>query len=287
VLVDSSSFEDYRKKSAYYVDKSLFIEEFINSGYKVEVILRPRRFGKSLNLSMLKSFFHIGSDPNLFKDLKIYEKKELMEKYCGKYPVVHLDLKDVVGSSFEECLDQLWKEFKRMVEPHQAVIKSAYPGQDVYGIYKRTSPRPCTGTLSGFLKMVMKILCEYYKQRVIVLVDEYDAPLNNAQKEGFFDQTIDFFWRLFSEALKDNDDVLKNACIMGVFEIRASGLSPQFDNFVVHSYSDMRYSSCFGFTLEEVRQLGFDEGDVEKAMNLYDGFKSLFNNDVAQEWQKI
>ncbi|EPZ31483.1 AAA-ATPase-like domain-containing protein [Rozella allomycis CSF55] len=267
VLADSSSFDQYRKSDAFFVDKSLFIEEFINNGCEVDVILRPRGFGKSLNLSMLKSFFRIGNDPSLFKDLKINEKKELMEKYCGTYPVVHLDLKDVVGSTWESTLTKLWQAVQRMAEEHRDVIDQTYHGKDMYlrDDLKSDPPRRCLSNL-------INILRKYYKQRVIVLIDEYDAPLENAHREGFFEQAIDFFWSFFSAALKGNDS-LEKACVMGMFEIRKDGIMmSQFDNFVVHSYSNMRYSSCFGFTLEEVRQLGLDEGDVEKAMNLYDGY---------------
>ncbi|RKP16328.1 DUF1703-domain-containing protein, partial [Rozella allomycis CSF55] len=293
LLVGSSSFEKFRRTNAVFVDKSHFIEEFINSGSIVEVILRPRRFSKSLNLSMLKSFFRLGTDPSLFEGLYIFErelkkrsiekKKTFMEEYCGQYPVLHLDLKDVVGNTWEGALKKLWKAVRKMTKEHRYAYEQMRPGQNPYGFDIDDCPPPSEDFVQDSLSKLMALLHEYHKTQVIVLIDEYDTPLNNAHREGFYDQAIKFFYTFFSMALKDNDSLYK-ACIMGVAEIRGEGLMYCLNNVIINSYLNGRYSSCFGFTMEEIRHLGVNEGELNDVIHC---LESMVCDLLAKEKKKF
>ncbi|EPZ32219.1 DUF1703-domain-containing protein [Rozella allomycis CSF55] len=302
LLVGPSSFEEFRQTNAVFVDKTHFIEEFIQSASEVDIILRPRRFGKSLNLSMLNSFFSIGTNPNLFKGLYIFDREfevdkgpftsskkrkvedqgTFMEKYCGKYPVIHMNLKDATGKSFEECIDGLWEVVKVSARPHHEAMKGVCPNDPLYGMYKESSSTPKLTNVRKCLAMLMKILYEYHKTQVIVLIDEYDAPLNNAHRKGFYDEAIDFFVSFFSMALKDNNALYK-ACLMGILEIRGTDILSSWNNVTIYSFLDDKYSSCFGFTLEEVRQLGVDEEELNEVVHWYNGYH-FGNSHVMNPW---
>ncbi|RKP17441.1 DUF1703-domain-containing protein [Rozella allomycis CSF55] len=241
---------------------------------------------------MLKSFFRLGTDPSLFEGLYIFErelsiekKKTFMEEYCGQYPVLHLDLKDVVGNTWEETLKKLWKAVRKMAEEHRDVYERMRPGQNPYGFDIDDCPPPSEDFVQDSLSKLMELLHEYHKTQVIVLIDEYDTPLNNAQRKGFYDQAIKFFYTFFSMALKDNDSLYK-ACIMGVAEIRGEGLMYCLNNVIINSFLDKDYSSCFGFTLAEIRQLGVNEGELNDVIHWYNGYY-FGNSQVLNPWSVI
>ncbi|EPZ36730.1 AAA-ATPase-like domain-containing protein [Rozella allomycis CSF55] len=283
-MIGSQSFEKFRDLDALFVDKSLFIEDFINSPSQVDLILRPRRFSKSLNLSMLKSFFRIGTDPDLFRGLVIFERKigaeessssnenvkTFMEEYCGKYPVLHLNLMHVHGSTWMEILRELWSAVQKMAEEHRSVIDLKYPGEDPFHFNKFFSDPPSEDFVKSSFSNLMQTLCEYHKKKVIVLIDEYDTPFNKTHREVFYAQTMEFLGEFLSSALNGNDALFK-ACIVGVGEVKMDWMS-QCKHMTVHSYLNDKYSPYFGITVEEVRQLGVDEEALKHVMKWYGGY---------------
>ncbi|RKP19942.1 DUF1703-domain-containing protein, partial [Rozella allomycis CSF55] len=287
-LIGSSEFSEYRKKNAIFVDKTHFIEEFIESFAKIELILRPRRFSKSTNLSMLKSFFTIGTDKSMFKGLKIYENYELMDKYCGEYPVVFLDLKNVIGETWELTLLELWKQMRLCAAMHKDAYRKM--GTDPFAVCEKYLERnvscPDLHILGSSLFNITYDLYQYYGKEVIVLIDEYDTPLNNAHRLGFYDKAAKFFASFYSEGLKGNNAVEK-ACIMGIAELRCEGLPVGLNNLSVNSFSTEKYSSCFGFTIDEIKaNFEVTDNDIERLKEWYNGY--YFGGDqVINPWSIV
>lgn len=272
-------FEKIRTNDFYYVDKTLFIKELIQNWGEVNLFTRPRRFGKTLNMSMLKSFFEAGSDPALFKDLKIAEEKSLCEKYMGKFPVIFISLKSVAGLDFQTALTALktviGDEAGRFYflstsdnltdDERGAYAQLTEVGSSQGGIYTMTDK-----VAAASLKTLSTLLSKHYGQKVILLIDEYDVPLDKAFQAGYYDEMVSLIRSLLGNVLKTNDN-LYFAVLTGCLRISKESIFTGLNNLKVHTVSDVRYDEYFGFT----------NADVDEMLAFY-GLSS--HKDVIQDW---
>ena len=257
------NFEEFFSEDFYYVDKTLFIKELLQNWGKVNLFTRPRRFGKSLNMSMLKCFFEIGIDPALFDGLKIAQEKSLCEKYMGRFPVISISLKSVDGRSFESASVALrtliGNEARRFAflrnstnlsndeKESYAQLTEVGPAQG--GFYTMTE-----GMAVASLQTLSQLLEKHYGQKVILLIDEYDVPLDKAFQAGYYDEMVSLIRNLLGNALKTNDS-LYFAVLTGCLRISKESIFTGLNNLKVHTISDVRYDEYFGFTNAEVDEL--------------------------------
>ena len=272
-------FEKIRTNDFYYVDKTLFIKELLQNWGEVNLFTRPRRFGKSLNMSMLKSFFEMETDPALFEGLKIMQEKELCEKYMGKFPVISISLKSVGGRNFESASVALRTligdearrfEFLRTSSRLSENDKEAYAqltevGSTEGGIYTMTE-----SMAAASLKTLSQLLAQHYGQKTILLIDEYDVPLDKAFQGGYYDEMASLIRSLFDNVLKTNNS-LYFAVLTGCLRISRESILTGLNNLKVHTISDVRYEEYFGFTND----------DVDEMLTFY-GLSSY--KDVIREW---
>ena len=250
------SFEKLRTNDFYYADKTLFIKELLQNWGEVNLFTRPRRFGKSLNMSMLKCFFETGSDPTLFSGLKIMEEKEICDQYMGKFPVISISLKGVDGRSFASASaalrtvigdEALRFQFLLASKKLTDIEKGSYRqlikvGTDSRGVYDMTNDIAETS-----LKTLSRLLHKHYGQKVILLIDEYDVPLDKAFQAGYYDEMVTLICNLLGNALKTNDS-LYFAVLTGCLRISKESIFTGLNNLKVHTISDVRYDEFFGFT---------------------------------------
>ena len=257
------NFEEFFFEDFYYVDKTLFIKELLQNWGKVNLFTRPRRFGKSLNMSMLKCFFEIGIDPALFDGLKIAQEKSLCEKYMGRFPVISISLKSVDGRSFESASVALrtliGNEARRFAflrnstnlsndeKESYAQLTEVGPAQG--GFYTMTE-----GMAAASLQTLSQLLEKHYGQKVILLIDEYDVPLDKAFQAGYYDEMVSLIRNLLGNALKTNNS-LYFAVLTGCLRISKESIFTGLNNLKVHTISDVRYNEYFGFTNVEVDKL--------------------------------
>ena len=257
------NFEEFFSEDFYYVDKTLFIKELLQNWGKVNLFTRPRRFGKSLNMSMLKCFFEIGIDPALFDGLKIAQEKSLCEKYMGRFPVISISLKSVDGRSFESASVALrtliGNEARRFAflrnstnlsndeKESYAQLTEVGPAQG--GFYTMTE-----GMAASSLQTLSQLLEKHYGQKVILLIDEYDVPLDKAFQAGYYDEMVSLIRNLLGNALKTNNS-LYFAVLTGCLRISKESIFTGLNNLKVHTISDVRYNEYFGFTNAEVDKL--------------------------------
>ena len=277
-------FEKIRTNDFYYVDKTLFIKELLQNWGEVNLITRPRRFGKTLNMSMLKSFFEVGNAPALFNGLKIAQEKELCEKYMGKFPVISISLKSVDGLDFRTALTALktiiGDEAGRFIflnssdnltnDERGAYAQLTEVGSSQGGIYTMTDK-----VAAASLKTLSKLLSKHYGQKVILLIDEYDVPLDKAFQSGYYEEMVNFIRSLLSNALKTNDS-LYFAVLTGCLRISKESIFTGLNNLNVMTISDPYFCDSFGFTEDEVTELLnyyklYDFHDTVR--NWYDGYQ--------------
>ena len=277
--VGIENFKEFSTEDFYYVDKTMFIKELLQNWGKVNLFTRPRRFGKSLNMSMLKCFFETGSDPSAFDGLKIMQEKELCEKYMGKFPVISISLKSVDGLKYESASLALRTvigneagrfRFLRNSDRLTNDEKEAYAqltevGSSQGGIYTMTEKMA-----EASLKTLSQLLARHYDQRVILLIDEYDVPLDKAFQSGYYDEMVSLIRNLLGNALKTNDS-LYFAVLTGCLRISKESIFTGLNNLKVHTISDVRYDEYFGFT----------DADVDEMLAFY-GLSSY--KDVICEW---
>ena len=277
--VGIENFREFSTENFYYVDKTMFIKDLLLNWGKVNLFTRPRRFGKTLNMSMLKSFFEAGSAPTLFDGLKIAQEKELCEKYMGKFPVISISLKSVDGRSFESASVALRTvigneagrfRFLRNSDRLTDDEKEAYAqltevGSSQGGIYTMTEK-----IAEASLKTLSQLLARHYDQRVILLIDEYDVPLDKAFQSGYYDEMVSLIRNLLGNALKTNDS-LYFAVLTGCLRISKESIFTGLNNLKVHTISDVRYDEYFGFT----------DADVDEMLAFY-GLSSY--KDVICDW---
>ena len=257
------NFGEFFSEDFYYVDKTLFIKELLQNWGKVNLFTRPRRFGKSLNMCMLKCFFEIEGDPVLFKGLRIMQERDLCEKYMGKFPVISVSLKSVSGLNFkaasaalkniigkEAMRFQFLLESERLSkaekDSYQRLIKIGTTSESIYDM--------TDATLIDSLQTLSQLLEKHYGQKVILLIDEYDVPLDKAFQDGYYDEMVNLIRNLFANVLKTNDS-LYFAVLTGCLRISKESIFTGFNNLKVHTISDIRYDEYFGFTNTEVDEL--------------------------------
>ena len=273
------NFGEFFSEDFYYVDKTLFIKELLQNWGKVNLFTRPRRFGKSLNMSMLKYFFEIGTDPALFDGLRIAQERELCEEYMGKFPVISISLKGVDGRSFESAsvalrtvigdearrFDYLKSSARLSEDDKEAYVQLTAVGITEGGIYTMTE-----GMAAASLKTLSQLLAKHHGQKVILLIDEYDVPLDKAFQGGYYDEMVNLIRNLLGNALKTNDS-LYFAVLTGCLRISKESIFTGLNNLKVHTISDFRYDEYFGFT----------NADVDELLEFY-GLSSC--KDVIRDW---
>ena len=279
--VGIDGFEKIRRNGFYYIDKTKLIEQlFLNWG-EVNLFTRPRRFGKTLNMSMLKSFFEIGTDTSLFDGLYVSENKELCEQHQGQYPVIFLSLKDVEGLSFSEAKRKCIQLIKREAERF-------YDLKNSERLLDMTVQEEDSDIVSSSIKMLSALLYKHYGKKTVILIDEYDVPLDKAFQHGYYKEMVHFIRGLLGEALKTNDS-LSFAVLTGCLRVSKESIFTGLNNFKILSITDTRFDEQFGFTDTEVRKLLLDyhlEDRFEEVKEWYDGYR-FGNADVYCPWDVI
>ena len=285
------NFERIRKDGFYYVDKTGLIRDFLENPAYVNLFTRPRRFGKTLNMSMLKYFFDIGSDimlsdnTTIFDGLEISGEKGLCEEYMGKFPVISITLKGATGENFEEAKVMLRRIIGKEAMRFRFLLESDRIDEAERSQYEALISTDKTGTftmsddlLKDSLLILSQFLQKHYGQAAVMLIDEYDVPLDKAYRAGYYDSMVELIRVLFGNAFKTNDS-LKFAVLTGCLRISRESIFTGLNNFKVYTVKDVRYKEYFGFTDAEVRQMleyyGL-EGQYDAVKEWYDGY--LFGN---------
>lgn len=287
--VGIENFEKIRRDGFYYVDKTDLIEQLLNNWGEVNLFTRPRRFGKTLNMSMLKCFFEIGTDQSLFDGLYISKNKALCDAYMGKYPVISISLKGVNADSYENARSLL----KRIVMEEAKMHRIIMSGNRLDDIDKAEYMSLVTGemgedTLVYSMKTLTALLEKYYEKKVIVLIDEYDVPLAKANENGYYDQMVLLVRNLFENVLKTNSS-LKFAVLTGCLRVAKESIFTGLNNFKTNSILDEEYDETFGFVDDEVKEMLHYYGQdthYETVKEWYDGYR-FGNADVYCPWDVI
>lgn len=283
------NFEEMRREDFYYVDKSHVIEQLLTQWGKVNLFTRPRRFGKSLNMSMLQSFFEIGKDKTLFDGLRISDNQELCEKYQGKFPVVSVSLKGINGATYEEARRFLIKTINEEARRLSVLSDSTELDETDHELLTQLKKKEMTNdSLVYSIRELTELLEKHYDRKVIVLIDEYDVPLAKANENGYYDEMVLLIRNLFENALKTNSS-LKFAVLTGCLRIAKESIFTGLNNFKVYSITDKSFDETFGFTDAEVRELLRYYGQekyYETVKEWYDGYR-FGNVDVYCPWDVI
>lgn len=283
------NFEKMRREDFYYVDKSHVIGQLLTQWGKVNLFTRPRRFGKSLNMSMLQSFFEIGKDKTLFDGLRISDNQELCEKYQGKFPVVFVSLKGINGATYEEARRFLIKTINEEARRLSVLSDSTELDETDHELLIQLKKKEMTNdSLVYSIRELTELLEKHYGSKVIVLIDEYDVPLAKANENGYYDEMVFLIRNLFENALKTNSS-LKFAVLTGCLRIAKESIFTGLNNFKVYSITDKSFDETFGFTDAEVRELLRYYGQekyYETVKEWYDGYR-FGNVDVYCPWDVI
>ena len=292
--VGIDDFRKLRESHFYYVDKTRLIEQLLLNWSKVTLFTRPRRFGKTLNMSMLKSFFDIGTDKALFDGLYISGNKELCDEYMGKYPVIFLSLKGVEGLTYEEAFEAfvriMGKEVNRVSfladsDKLTQIEREQYKGLTIMKNGRLAFDKE---KLISSLQLLSQLLYKHYGKKAVILIDEYDVPLDKAFQNGYYNEMVSLIRGLFGQALKTNE-FLQFAVLTGCLRISKESIFTGLNNFKVMSITDSRFDEQFGFTDEEVRKLLSDYGmdsHFDEVKEWYDGYH-FGRADVYCPWDVI
>ncbi len=283
-------FKDFKRDDYYYVDKTGFIRELIDFRGSVNLFTRPRRFGKSLNMNMLKTFFEIGTEPSLFDGLEISGEKEICERYLGKYPVISISLKDVEGIDYQTAYDMLGIVVSEEARRFGGLLKSDHLTQfdkkKLEKLMEGEFEKPVY--LYNSLKFLTEVLYKHYEIPVIVLLDEYDVPLDKAYQKGYYQEMVYLIRSLFSQVLKTNEN-LYFAVITGCLRIAKESIFTGLNNFKVRTISDIDFAEYFGFTDREVREMllyyGLEDA-FEQMKEWYNGYH-FGDTDLYCPWDVI
>lgn len=285
--VGIENFEDIRRSGFYYIDKTMLIEQTLNNWSKVTLFTRPRRFGKTLGMSMLRSFFEIGTDKSLFDGLYISQNKSLCDEHMGKYPVIFLTLKGVEGLTFAKAKSMLSEIIKDEADRHYILNSS----EALTSVDREAFMKILTGNeenIENSLKTLSRLLYKHYGKKVVILIDEYDVPLDKAYQNGYYQEMVSLIRGLFGQALKTND-YLQFAILTGCLRISKESIFTGLNNFKVLSIMDTRFDEQFGFTDSEVEELlaayNLDSHFTE-IKEWYDGYH-FGNADVYCPWDVI
>ena len=287
--VGIDSFEKLRREDFYYVDKTRMIVDLMANWGEANLFTRPRRFGKTLNMSMLKCFFEIGTDKSLFDGLRVSEEKALCETYMGKYPVVFVSLKGVDGLTFEDAYRRL-RGIIREEALRLSFLKYSeeLDADDLRSFLRILSEEDTSADMVSSLRMLCSLLEKHYGQKPILLIDEYDVPLDKAYYHGYYPQMIDLIRAMFQAALKTNSSLFF-AVLTGCLRVSKESIFTGLNNLMVHSISDPSFDEYFGFTDEEVGKMLSDyglEAHHQEAREWYDGYR-FGGQDVYCPWDVI
>ena len=254
-------FDEMIKNQYYYVDKTGMISELLRSGGKVTLFTRPRRFGKSLNMSMLKNFFSLQGDKRIFNELQISRDKQVCEEYMGKFPVISISLKSVDGFAYRNAYEMLCATIGNEAMKFQYLMDSTKltdREKEQYGLLIKGGDRipfeMDEVTLTGSLKTLSLLLEKHHGKQTVLLIDEYDVPLSKASEHGYYKEMAMLIRKLFEQVLKTNES-LKLAVLTGCMRISKESIFTGLNNFEVLSVADVRFDEYFGFTDKEVRKL--------------------------------
>lgn len=292
--VGIDDFRKLRESHFYYVDKTRLIEQLLLNWSEVTLFTRPRRFGKTLNMSMLKSFFDIGTDKALFDGLYISGNKELCDEYMGKYPVIFLSLKGVEGLTYEEAFEAfvriMGKEVNRVSfladsDKLTQIEREQYKGLTIMKNGRLAFDKE---KLISSLQLLSQLLYKHYGKKVVILIDEYDVPLDKAFQNGYYKEMVSLIRGLFGQALKTNE-FLQFAVLTGCLRISKESIFTGLNNFKVMSITDSRFDEQFGFTDSEVKKILSDYGmdsHFDEVKEWYDGYH-FGRADVYCPWDVI
>jgi len=292
--VGIDSFEKIRKNEFYYIDKTKLIEQLVETGGEVTLFTRPRRFGKTLNMSMLKAFLETGADVSLFEGLYIAENKALCDEYMGKYPVIFLSLKSVEGLNFEAAKYRITELIGREAQRFDFLLESDNLSDDEKLQYKAITGMQNgkfsmdEDILGSSIQILSYLLCRHFGQKAVILIDEYDVPLDKAFENGYYREMVSLIRGLFGMALKTNDS-LAFAVLTGCLCITKESIFTGLNNFKVLSILDPRFDEQFGFTDYEVKKILEDYGlasHFEETKEWYDGYH-FGKADIYCPWDVI
>lgn len=292
--VGIEDFQEIRRNGFYYIDKTGLIEQLLDSWGKVNLFTRPRRFGKSLNMSMLRYFFEIGTDKTLFDGLHILQRKDLCDEYMGRFPVVFLTLKDVDGLTFEKATNKLINivalEAERFIFLKNSDKLTDNEKQRYCALVKMQDGKYAMDedTLESALQTLSELLYRHYGQKVVIFVDEYDVPLDKAYQNGYYKEMVSMIRSLFGEALKTNE-FLQFAVLTGCLRVSRESIFTGLNNFKIFSITDARFDEQFGFTEDEVGKMLKDyhlEEHLAEMKEWYDGYH-FGDADIYCPWDVI
>lgn len=294
IPVGIENFQDMRKFNFYYIDKTNLIEQLLDNWSKVTLFTRPRRFGKTLNMSMLRSFFELGTDKSLFDGLYISKNKELCEEHMGKYPVIFFSLKSVEGLKFENARYRIIEMIGREAQRYEFLEESDKLSENEKAQYKALIALDNgkytmdDDILISGIQMLSHLLYKHYGQKTVILIDEYDVPLDKAFENGYYKEMVSLIRGIFGMALKTNDS-LQFAVLTGCLRISKESIFTGLNNFEVLSVLNTQYDEAFGFTDGEVKQIleDYDLSDhYPDVKEWYDGYH-FGNTDIYCPWDVI
>lgn len=292
--VGIEDFKEIRRQGFYYIDKTRLIEQLLDSWGKVNLFTRPRRFGKTLNMSMLRNFFTVGTDQTLFDGLHISQRRDLCDEYMGRFPVVSLTLKGVDGLTFEKAKNKLLKLVALEADRFDFLKNSdklTDNEKQRYGALVRMQDGKYAmdeDTLESALQTLSELLYRHYGQKVIILIDEYDVPLDKAYQNGYYREMVSMIRSLFGEALKTNE-FLQFAVLTGCLRVSKESIFTGLNNFRIFSITDARFDEQFGFTEDEVEKMLKDyhlEAYLAEMKEWYDGYH-FGDADIYCPWDVI
>lgn len=284
--VGTDDFKEARKENFYYIDKTGFVSELLKNRGKVNLFTRPRRFGKTLNMSMLKSFFEIGTDKSVFDGLIISKEAELCEKHMGQYPVIAITLKQITGEDYKTAENNIWSCISNEARRFSFLLQSdklqEWDKNDLIRLINRQ------GLLDDSLALLSRLLYIHYGKKVIILIDEYDAPLQKAYENGYYKKMVLLIRQFFGYALKSNE-FLYFGVLTGCLRVSKESIFSDLNNLKVFSLVDERCDEWFGFTDDEVKEL-LDTYNLNEyydtAKNWYDGYQ-IGSTDLYCPWDII
>ena len=285
--VGIENFEDIRKLGFYYIDKTKLIEQLLQNWGKVNLFTRPRRFGKTLNMSMLRTFFEIGMDKSPFEGLYISKNKELCDEYMGKYPVIFLSLKGIDGLTFEEAIIRITTIIKNEARRHHYLKNSDKLIEEEIKQFQSLLDGKADD-ITDSIRLLSELLCKHYGKKTIILIDEYDVPLDKAFQKGYYDEMVELMRGLLGQVLKTND-FLQFAVLTGCLRISKESIFTGLNNFEVLSILNVQYDECFGFTDTEVKKILSDYNLSDHYLQIrewYDGYR-FGNTDIYCPWDVI
>lgn len=294
IPVGIDSFEKIRKYGFYYIDKTRLIEQIMQNWSEVSLFTRPRRFGKTLNMSMLRSFFELGTDKSLFDGLYISKNKELCEEHMGKYPVIFFSLKSVEGLKFENARYRIIEMIGREAQRYEFLAESDKLSDNEKAQYKALIALDNgkytmdDDILISGIQMLSHLLYKHYGQKTVILIDEYDVPLDKAFENGYYKEMVSLIRGIFGMALKTNDS-LQFAVLTGCLRISKESIFTGLNNFEVLSILNTQYDEAFGFTDGEVKQILEDynlSDHYPDVKEWYDGYH-FGNTDIYCPWDVI